>query len=174
MVCILYIYIISDICKLCTFFCYFSGIFFRYIGYFTKNVNFPKKFFALGLISWYILEIPRRSFLPLSEWRGLGVFLVWVFAQFPFWNDTYQSVVLRSKATWGSTVYNSGSTWLRYTYSRFLVGRFSLARNDRVWGVFCFHFSLVVHTGDSSSLPCGSSVDSSFRVQLRFTSKSLD
>ena len=46
MICILYIYIISDIKILCTFFRCFSGIFFRYIGYFAKNVNFPKKVFC--------------------------------------------------------------------------------------------------------------------------------
>ena len=86
MVCILYIYIISDIQILCTFFCYFSGIFFRYICYFAKNVNFPKKFFVLGFISWYILEIPRRTLLGFSVgMTGFEVFFVFTFSRGIYW-----------------------------------------------------------------------------------------
>ena len=151
-------------------------MFFRYIGYFAKNVNFLKKFFVLCLISWYILEIPRRSFLPLSEWQGLRCFLIllslvvhtgdsssvvppsvgmtgfgWIFSRLSFLSSSllewyFLTVILRSEAMWGSTVYNSGSTWLRNTYSRFLVEPFwVLCRNDRVgwivlvWVLFSTH-----------------------------------
>ncbi len=138
---------------LCTFFCYFSGIFFRYIGYFAKNVNFPKKFFVLGLISWYILEIPRRSFHSLcrNDRAMSGFFLFWVLFSTPIWNGGVEVVFISTflRGTyWRFLLEPSGfSVGMTYcwfvshgSYSRFLVGRSSLARNDRAGAMFSFEF----------------------------------
>ncbi len=100
----------------------------------------------------------------------------------------FNSVFLRSKATWGSPVGTSSSPRLCRMYSRFLVETlWFLCRNDKVGGVFSQIVILrseatwgsPVSTSGSSilrSINCrflvetyGFSVDSSFRAQLRFT-----
>ena len=62
--------------------------------------------FLFYFFSEYLLEIHRRSFLPRSEWQGLGVFLVWVLFSTPIWNDTSYPSSWGAIATWGSRVFN--------------------------------------------------------------------